>query len=562
MRRRFVWFGCGLLLIGGFLVVHANSTLTILHTNDTHSRLENMARMASVINEIRLQAPAALLLHAGDSVMGTLYYTLFKGEAEAEVLEAMGFTALTLGNHEFNQGPSGLARFAEIVTFPLLCANFDFSNEPLLVGEILPYIVVDVGGVKVGIVGLTTESTAWSSNPGPNIKISDAIATAQSVVAQLSAQGVNIIVALTHLGWDRDLELARAVVGIDVVVGGHSHTYPPTYPAVVERKLVNLNTATLEELIALPGIGPVHAQRIIEGRPYATVEDLLRVPGLSPKTLESIRPWVAVEDATVPALVVQAGEYGTRLGYLEVTFDDLGVLLSWRGELLAVDKAPLDPAIEAKLKEYQAPMDALKAEKVGETTVLLEGERTKVRTGETNLGNLIADAMLWKARAAQAQIAIQNGGGIRATLPAGPITLGQVMEVLPFGNYLVVLELTGEQIWAALENGVSQVETRAGRFPHVAGLRYAFDPTQPAGARILTVEVWEDGEWQPLKPDVVYRVVTNNFLAQGGDGYSMFLEARAREVLGFVDYEVLAEYLRLHSPVAPTVEGRIVEKKP
>ncbi len=542
-----------------------NWTFTILHTNDTHSQLENMARQATLIQEIRLQVPDVLLLHAGDAMMGTLYYTVHKGAAEAWVLERMKFTAMALGNHEFNEGPAGLAKFADKASFPLLCANFDFSGEPLLAGKILPYVVVETKGGKVGILGLTTESTAWSSNPGPNIKIADPIAAAKEAVSQLTALGVNAVIALTHLGWEKDLELARSVTGIDVVIGGHSHTLPTEYPVVVERKLVNINTAPTEELQTLYRIGPVLAQRIIDYRtqhgPFKTIEEITKVSGIGPATLAGIRDRIAVVDAAVPALVVQAGERALHLGRLGVTFNAEGVLVSWGGELIPVDKLSLEKAIATQLEVFRAPIAALKAERVGETKADLDGDRGRVRTQETNLGNLIADALLWKARAAGAQIAIQNGGGIRASIPAGAITLGQAMEVLPFGNYLVVLSLTGEQIVAALENGVSQVENVAGRFPHVAGLRFTWNPTLPAGQRVEKVEVLTERGYRPIGAKTVYKVVTNNFLAGGGDGYEVFREAKEAVVLGFVDYEVLAEYLKAHSPVTPAAEGRIVEKK-
>lgn len=538
-------------------------TFTILHTNDTHSQLENMARQATLVEEIRLQVPT-LLLHAGDSVLGTLYYTVHKGTAEAWVLERMQFTAMTLGNHEFNEGPAGLASFADATSFPLLCANFDFTEEPLLAGRILPYVVVEVAGGKVGILGLTTESTSWSSNPGPNIKIGDAFAAARSAVAELQALGVNAIIALTHLGWERDVELARSVPAIDIVVGGHSHTLPQEYPLVVERKLVNVNIASSEELQTLRGIGPVLAQRIIDYRTehgrFQTIEELLEVKGIGPATLAGIRDQVSLVDATVPALVVQAGEKALYLGRLAVTFDAAGVLSAWSGELLPVDKVPLHPAIEEKLATFRAPIDDLKKQVVGETRVALDGDRGRVRTQETNLGNLIADAMLWQAGPSGAQIAIQNGGGIRASIPAGSVTLGQALEVLPFGNYLVVLSLTGEEIIAALENGVSQVENVAGRFPHVAGLRFTWDSTQPAGKRIVSVEVKTAEGYRPIRRASTYTVVTNNFLAGGGDGYAVFAEAKEQVVLGFIDAEVLASYLRAHSPVSPEVEGRIVRK--
>ncbi|MBC7093384.1 5'-nucleotidase C-terminal domain-containing protein [Candidatus Bipolaricaulota bacterium] len=540
-------------------------TLTILHTNDTHSHLENMARQATLIQEIRAQVPEVVLLHAGDAFLGTLYFTVHKGAADAWVMDHMDFTAMALGNHEFDEGSATLAKFAEAVGFPLLAANFDFSQEPLLAGEILPYVIVDVAGNRVGIIGLTTEDTAWSSNPGPNIAIGDAFAAARRAVDELTAQGVTVIIALTHLGWDRDLELATSVTGIDIVVGGHSHTLPAEYPAVVERKLVNINTASVDELVALPRIGPTLAQRIVDWRgahgPFQKIEEIMNVSGIGPATFAAIRDRIAVADVRIPTLVVQAGEHAQHLGRLEVTFDGQGVLTGWNGELIPVAEVPMDKAIEAQLAVFGAPIAALKAQAVGETRVDLDGDKARVRTRETNLGNLIADAMLWKARAAGAQIAIQNGGGIRASIPAGEVTLGQVMEVLPFGNYLVVLDVTGAQLRAALENGVSLVEQAKGRFPQVAGIRFTWDPTKAAGERIVSVEVWTEEGWRPINPKGTYRVVTNNFLASGGDGYDVFLEAQQVINLGFVDYEVLADYLRAHSPVAPEVEGRIMERR-
>lgn len=563
--KRLVCVGASLLVVATFLGWAQHWTFTILHTNDTHSQLETMARQGTLIQEIRLQVPDVLLLHAGDSVMGTLYYTVHKGLADAWVLDQMRFTAMALGNHEFNEGPPGLAKFAGAVSFPLLCANFDFTGEPLLVGKILPYVVVETGKGKVGVLGLTTESTSWSSNPGPNIVIGDPLAAARQAVAELQALGVNAIVALTHLGWERDIELAQSVTGIDIVVGGHSHTLPKDYPLVVERKLVNINTATSEELQTLRGIGPALAGRIIEYREakggFKTLEEIVEVKGIGPAIFAGIRDRISLVDATVPALVVQAGERALHLGRLAVTFDAFGVLQAWSGELVPVDKVPLDKTIEAKLAEFRGPIDALKAQRVGETKVDLDGERARVRTRETNLGNLIADAMLWKAAASGAQIAIQNGGGIRASIPTGAVNLGQALEVLPFGNYLVVLSLTGDQIIAALENGVSQVENVAGRFPHVAGLRFTWDPAKPAGGRIVSVEVLTPDGFKPIRKASTYKVVTNNFLAGGGDGYAVFQEAKDKVVLGFVDAEVLADYLRAHSPVSPKVEGRIVEKK-
>lgn len=542
----------------------AQWTLHLLHLNDVHSRLDDLAKVATLVEEIRAQVPEALLVHAGDQFLGTLYFTVHKGWADAEVLNLLGLAAMALGNHEFNEGPKGLADFADRVNFPLLCANCDLTREPLLAGKIKPYVVLTVGGEKVGVVGVLTPDTAWASNPGPNVTFTDPVAAVRAAVADLTAQGITKIVVLSHLGWTQDLALAQSVSGIDVLVGGHSHTLPAVYPTVVERKLLNVNKATQEELEALPGIGPTIAKRILERRekvgPFRTVDELLEVAGIGPARLAAIRNLVTVSDEPVRTLLVQAGEYAQHLGRLAVTFDPQGFVVSWTGELIPTKDFAPHPKVEEKLAPFREALEALKKRAVGETAVYLEGERAKVRSEETNLGNLVADALLWKARAAGAQIALWNGGGIRASLPAGPVTFGDCMAILPFGNYLVVLELTGEQILQALENGVSMVERLAGRFPHVAGLRYVWDPARPAGSRILSVEVFLEGAWRPLDPKAVYRVATSNFLAGGGDGYTMFKEARNSWNLGFVDYEVLAEYIAAHSPVAPKVEGRIVRK--
>ncbi|MFN3346677.1 MAG: 5'-nucleotidase C-terminal domain-containing protein [Candidatus Bipolaricaulaceae bacterium] len=542
----------------------AQWTLHLVHLNDVHSRLDELARVATLVEEIRAQLPHLVFFHAGDQFLGTLYFTVHKGLADAEVLNLLGIAAMALGNHEFNEGPLGLSRFADLVNFPLLCANCDAAKEPLLAGRIKPYVILEVEGEKVGVIGVTTPDTAWASNPGPNVTFTDPVAAVRAALADLSAQGINKIVVLSHLGWAKDMELAQSVSGIDIIVGGHSHTLPAEYPALVEKKLLNVNTATQAELEALPGIGPAIAQEIIRYRetvgPFGSVEELLKVRGIGPARLAAIRDLVTVRDEPLRTLVVQAGEYAQHLGRLSLTFDPQGYVVSWTGELIPTKDFTPHPKVEEKLAVFRQAIAALKAKVVGETRVYLEGERAKVRTEETNLGNLVADAILWKAQVAGAQIALWNGGGIRASLPAGPVTFGDCMSILPFGNYLVVLEVTGEQIWQALENGVSLVERAAGRFPHVAGLRFVWDPAQAPGSRIVSVEVFSEGAWRPLDRKATYRLATSNFLAQGGDGYEMLKQAVNSWNLGFVDHEVLAEYIQAHSPVAPQVEGRIVRK--
>ncbi|MFA5317803.1 MAG: 5'-nucleotidase C-terminal domain-containing protein [Dehalococcoidales bacterium] len=478
----------------------STDSLIILHTNDTHAHLDSIPRRAGIIEQIRSSLPDdnLLLLDAGDVFAGTPYFTLYQGQADLWFMEYLGYDAMCLGNHEFDKGPGVLADFVSNADFPILCANFDFSGEASLAGKVKPWVIVEKGGEEYGIFGLTTRETREISAPGDNIAINSYPDAARDAVAELSDRGIDKIIALTHLGWEADLKLAREVEGIDIIIGGHSHTVPDTYPALI------------------------------------------------------------AEDDT-PTLVVQAGASGEYLGQLNISFNEAGVVQSWENSwLFTIDEnITEDIACAARLAEYHQPIEELMNTVIGKTTIDLDGERENVRTGETNLGNLITDAMLVKAKSAGASIAILNGGSIRASIPAGDVTLGQMIAALPFDNYLVVANLTGDQLKTALENGVSQVEEVAGRFPQVAGLRFTWNANAEAGSRVTGVEIKTPDGYQPIEPSAVYSVVTNDFIYGGGDGYTVFQEGTGFINLGFISYDVLAEYVRNNSPLGPKIEGRI-----
>jgi 5'-nucleotidase len=229
-----------------------------------------------------------------------------------------------------------------------------------------------------------------------------------------------------------------------------------------------------------------------------------------------------------------------------------------------------DPEIEALLTELAAPIEELKATAVGESAVFLVGDRAVCRATECNLGNLITDAMRAETGA---QLAITNGGGIRSNIPVGvetpadvaldaaqTVTLGDVLTVLPFGNLVSTFSLSGADVLAALENGVSRIEDGAGRFPQVSGMRYTFDPAAEAGSRIVSVEViGEDGSFTPLDLEAVYSVASNDFMRRGGDGYSVFAENAINPYdFGRPLDQVLADYIAANSPINPQIEGRII----
>ena len=497
-------------------------TVTILHTNDTHAHLESfepfgeplqggVARRFTAIQQVKGEGGNVILVDAGDAFQGTLFFNQWQGEEEAHFMNALGYQAMAVGNHEFDAGPATLGSFIDKANFPVLSANIDASAEPSLAGRIEAYTILDVGGERVGILGLTLQETPSISSPGANVVFNDTIDSAKAAVAELESQGVNKIIALTHQGYSADQELAAAVDGIDVIVGGHSHT-------------------RLGDMEGAAG-------------PY---------------------PTVVTSPAGDTVLVVTDYEWGKYLGRLDVTFTADGKVESYGGAPIFIDESIAEDAtIAADVATFAAPIEELMTTVVGQAAVDLEGTRELVRSQETNLGNLICDAILWKTAAEGTQICFQNGGGIRASIPAGDVTMGQVLEVLPFGNLIATFGLKGSDVWAALENGVSGIEEGEGRFAQVGGLRYAFDPEQPAGSRTVSVEVQnEDGSYTALDLNAVYQLASNDFMRNGGDDYTMFAtNAIDPYDAGAVLADAVAEYIGANSPVSPSVEGRITVKE-
>ncbi|MFQ5612325.1 MAG: bifunctional metallophosphatase/5'-nucleotidase [Anaerolineae bacterium] len=508
-------------------------SLTVLHTNDVHARIlqfnrfggscgeddaaegkcfGGVARRKTMIDQVRAEGGNVVLLDGGDQFQGTLFYNQYKGEAAQTFMNALGYDAMAVGNHEFDDGPEVLARFIAGANFPILSANIDASQEPSLADLLKPFAVLEIGGEQIGVIGYTTEDTAILSSPGPNVAFNNIEESVAAAVAELEAMGVNKIIAVSHSGFNRDRQVAAAVDGLDVIVAGHTNTF-----------LSN------------------------------TDEDA-----------EGPYPVVVNSPNGNPVLLVSDFTWGKYLGRLDVTFDADGVPVSWEGEPILLDASVAeDPDILAQAEALNEPLAELRNTIVGSAAVDLNGDRASCRFEECNMGNLIADAIVWATSAQGTQIAIQNGGGIRASIPAGDVSLGDVLEVLPFGNTIATFELSGADVVAALENGVSRAENPenegTGRFPQVAGLRYSWNPDLPEGSRIVSVEVKnEDGSYSPIDPNAIYKVAANNFMRGGGDGYSVFAENAINPYdFGPTLDEAVAIYIGLNSPVAPEVEGRI-----
>ncbi|MNO22443.1 Trifunctional nucleotide phosphoesterase protein YfkN precursor [compost metagenome] len=536
--------------------------LRVLHTNDTHGHLENITKRTSAISSER--TGNTVLLDAGDVFSGTLYFTQFKGQADIEFMNNIGYDAMTFGNHEFDlnkEQPEVLKNFVTAAKFPFTSANIDFTTKGSELaelyhnaigtletdetkstakdGNIYPSVIKDVYGEKVGIFGLTTEDTVGLSSPGDKISFKDHVESAKNTVAMLEAQGINKIIAVTHLGYTVDQELAKAVPGIDIIVGGHSHTKidnPPT-------PIVNVGTGK-------------------------------------------------------KVLIVQTGEYSQFLGELNVTFDKNGEILAYNGKLLDVNLFGEDVTAKAMLAPYDAKLATVRSTVVGYSDVdlytnrMIDGKSVRVvRQEETPIGNMIADSIAEKVRelmpsfvsasdlaSIKGVVAIQNGGGIRAAIDKGDITMGEVLTTLPFGNGLAALKVTGAEIISSLENSVSGLSSDQGRFAQVSGMKYTYDSTKKpeivdsltgqvtqTGERIVSVEIRQtDGSYLPIDPDAYYLLSTNSFMAGGGDFYRALAEAKADGryyELGLPDFEVLLSYLKLHNPINSKVEGRITDLK-
>lgn len=526
-------------------LVSANETsgsdfkLSLMHTNDSHANMDSAAKKVTAVKEVREAKPDALLVDAGDVFSGTLYFNKFLGQADLEFMNLMGYDIMTFGNHEFDLGSSAeghkaLADFVKGAQFPFVSSNVNFSQDANLQGlfsdlissepadgKIYNGIIKEVNGEKVGFFGLTTAETASISSPG-KVTFEDYLDEAEKAVKAFEGMGINKIVAVTHIGYDdnpnvdNDLNLAAQVDGIDVIVGGHSHTQ-------------------------------LNAPVVVEADETGAAKD--------------------------PTVIVQAGQYNNYLGTLDVQFDEAGKVVGHAGQLIKIADKAEDPEAAVLLEKYSSQIEELKNTEIGaETLAALENPRTSgdstgpsVRKNETALGNLITDGMLAKAKQYNSNVimALQNGGGIRAGIDAGPITVGEVITVLPFGNTLATMEVTGAELKEAFEISVGQYPAENGGFLHVSGAKVKFDSTKPAGERIVSIEYTnEQGTYTEIQDNQTYTIATNAFTAKGGDGYTVFAKAyqegRVTD-LGLSDWENFADHLSSLGTIKPAEEGRIID---
>ena len=476
------------------------------------------------MNDIKHAEENVVWLNAGDFFQGTVWYTQFKWRVVALFNNLLDFDAMTLGNHEFDDKIDGIVPFLANQTCPVVVSNLNISLVPSMQGLYTPSTVLSIGGRPVGIVGYLTPETKHISNPEQLI-FTDEIEALKVEVEKLRNDGVDIIIALGHSGYEKDMEIAKAVPGIDVIVGGHSHSF--------------LYTETKSK--PNPSINPIRG-------PYPTLVD---------------------NPAGHKTLVLQAFAYTKYLGHVKLSFSDTGLLADWHGEPILLDSSyKQDQDIEAELDPWRRQLSVLTAQVIGTAGEVL----LKSRDSESKLGNFVTDAMVksWENSTmpdgSRLKLGLTNSGSIRASFDRGNVTVEDLMTSFPFQNTFDVVSIAGKYLKEAFEHSVAKMNNKGkdagGRFLQVSGFKLKFDVNKKPGARLVSARAicencGGDG-YEDVDDKHVYNIVTSNYVAGAGDGYKMMLENRTNYIIGALDTDVIQNEFEHNSPISAKIEKRIV----
>ena len=497
--------------------------ITVLHTNDHHGRFwknsdgeYGMAARKTLIDGIRADVAAkggySLLLDGGDVNTGVPESDLQDAVPDFKGMNLIGYDAMAVGNHEFDKPLSVLKMQRDLAKFPMLSANIYEGGER----KFAPYKIFNLGGVRVGVMGLTTEDTYKMVHPDnvKNIEFRSVIAEAAKVLPELRAKA-DVVIAATHMGHYEDgkhgtqapgdVQMARAVKGIDLVVGGHTQN-----PACMK------------------------AENVLD-RAY--------VPGTECKPDRQNGTWI-----------VQAHEWGKYVGRADFEYRN-GEFKLVKYALIPVNLKKTVKAADGKsskqnyaevIAENQdmiallTPHQEFGQQKlgiqIGATDARLEGDRSVVRAKPASMGVIIGMAMMDKTKA---DFSVVNSGGVRDSIPAGPITYKDVLKVQPFGNIVSTVDLTGKEVMDYL-NAASKMSVGSGAFPQFAGLKLVIADGKVSSASIKGASI---------DPTKTYRMAINDFQAAGGDGYPKLTSHPSYVNTGFVDADVLRAYIVAKSPL-------------
>ena len=476
--------------------------IVILHTNDVHGGIAGYAKLAAAKESYTASGAYTLLVDAGDYIQGDPTVSASQGKTAIELMNSTGYDAATVGNHEFDYGYANLKTISAQANFPILAANVQYNGATAFDSHT---IFTAANGKKIGVFGLETPETATKAHPAKIQGVTfvggqDMMKLAQAEVDTLKAAGCDYVLCLGHLGIDaestgnRSIDVLNAVTGIDVFIDGHSHS-------------------TLDQIkAATNGTGKV-------GNAYLT----------------------------------STGTKLANVGVVDIAPD--GTITTSNVPLDTLTAENADTA--AVIQRIQQQIDADYGAVFAQSEVQLNGEKAQVRTGETNLGDLITDAMLWQAGTLGEKVdaAISNGGGIRASLSVGGLTKKDINTVLPFGNTLYLVKLTGAQLLEALEASTCSLPESIGAFPQVSGIEYTvntgakFSSTEnypastygkPNAVNRVTIQRVGGAAFDPAE---TYTIVTNDFLGAGGDTYYTFKSSPVGYDTGVPLDEVLMDYI-------------------
>ncbi|EDV20332.1 uncharacterized protein TRIADDRAFT_32243 [Trichoplax adhaerens] len=525
--------------------------VTILHTNDIHTRFEQFgpngacsaqdssagncyggsARMMTKVTEIRSQVANTVFVDAGDMFHGTMWYHVYKGNASRNFMNLLKYDVMALGNHEFDAGLGKLSEFLKGVNFPVISANIDATKNPDFGKLFTKYTILTMGGEKIGFVGYTTRNTPNFSRPGPTLIFTDEIKAITDAVSELQNQGINKIVAVGHSGYDIDQQIAAKVCGIDAVVGAHTHTFLYTGKPPTNHKPAG---------------------------PYPTV----------------VKSECATESNKIVP-VVQAYEFGRYLGRLELTFDDGGVLTSFNGKPILLDKSVVqDTALEQEVKRWQPGISAFAAQELGRSHVYIDGSRATCGLYECNMGNLLTDAMVQEIQRfpdssqwANASIAILQAGDILASIdnkPPGIITISNMHAITKYDNVIDELTMPGSILIKALELGVANYNKSkpSSLFLQVSGLRVVYNLAKPSNERVHSVEVictqCKVPRFVPMDKNKMYKVLAPSYIGRGFGGFSVFRDKQVIHREGtLLTRDASIAYIQARSPLITRLDGRI-----
>lgn len=514
--------------------------LNVIHINDHHAHLEEenmtltlagkkvgvkiggMPRVIQRIEDLRKENKNNLVLHAGDVFSGTLYYTLFKGKPDAELMNLTKYDAFTLGNHEFDDGNEVLKNFLDQLKVPVVSANVVPDKGSILEGKWTPYIIKKVAGEKIAIVGLdVVGKTVESSSPGKDIKFYDEVETAKKMVAELEAQGINKIIFLSHAGYEKNVEIAEKVSGIDMIVTGDSH-----YLLGEEFKEFGLKpVAEYPKKILSPKGEPVY---VAEAYNYSYLVGQMKAKFDENGVITNL-------EAT-PSLII--GD-----NFFEVTNDkkekkqlegeERQAVIDFVNNHKNINFVKENEKASKILSTYKAEKNELGKKSIGMVKDVIPGGSENRIPNEKNpdgsvATTLVSESVLEKLKGmgkGEIDMVILNSGGVRITLNPGEFSYDNAYTLLPFtSNTIYVMKMTGAEIKQTLEDALNFVFTggSTGAFPYGAGVRFEATKEGELGTRVKKVEVLVNNKWEEINLEKMYTVGTNSYIASGKDGYTTF----------------------------------------